>query len=95
MAIEQKNTSMPAKQLHLSLTERSRFCVGENAKARLKPGLGGVQRGQNQSPSCLLMISFITSRVPPPMDRMRLSRYSRSTRLSRIKPMPPRICVAS
>jgi len=38
----------------------------------------------DHNPICLLMISFITSRVPPPMDRIRLSRYSRSTRLPRM-----------
>ena len=55
------------------------------------PALGGTGPGGQflrlshlQSPICLAMISFIISRVPPPIDRMRASRYSRSTRLSRI-----------
>ena len=58
-----------------------------------EPMLGG--RSPRYRPICLAMISFMISRVPPPMERMRLSRYRRSTRLSRIKPMPPSNCTAS
>lgn len=41
-------------------------------------------RTRPYNPICLPMISFMISREPPPMERIRLSRYSRSTRLSRM-----------
>ena len=44
----------------------------------------GDEIGSAQESSALAMISFMTSLVPPPMDRSRASRANRSTGYSRM-----------